>query len=230
MRCTHVAPSTPSASREGTPPQPSSVVRAAARVERLVYTRSQAAKALGISRSTFSRRVLPFVETIEMPWGTRLIPVDELERLLFERRRPPRYRSRPSAPRGRPAALAPDVVKRIRAERAAGKSLRRSLTSSTPARHPQRTAARHGGRRLCAPSCSAKLDAQCGTKPLRGSRRWVHRRARRGSPRRIEQRRGRPSIGSTVRCPDSPASARPDQARGPRTGAPDRASTRHRHA
>jgi hypothetical protein len=99
------------------------IVRSATRVDRLAYTRTQAAEALGISRSTFNRRVLPYIETVEMPWGTRLIPADELERLLVERRRPPREHSRPSRAPGRPAALAPDVVKRIRAGRAAGKSL-----------------------------------------------------------------------------------------------------------
>jgi predicted DNA-binding protein (UPF0251 family) len=55
-------------------------------VERLAYTRTQAAEALGVSRSTFDRRVLPLRETIDMPWGTRLIPIDELERLVAEHR------------------------------------------------------------------------------------------------------------------------------------------------
>jgi hypothetical protein len=107
--------------RRHTPP--GTVVREATRVERLAYTRTQAAEALGISRSTFNRRVLPYVESVEMPWGAHLIPADELERLLAEQRRPPRERSHPSRPAGRPAAVAPDVVKRIRADRAAGKSL-----------------------------------------------------------------------------------------------------------
>jgi Bacterial regulatory protein, Fis family len=61
--------------------------RQASVVERLAYTRSQAAEALGVSRSTFVRRVLPYVTTVDMPWGAKLIPVDELERLLAERRR-----------------------------------------------------------------------------------------------------------------------------------------------
>lgn len=39
------------------------VVRRATRVERLAYTRTQAAQALGVSRSTFTRRVLPLIET-----------------------------------------------------------------------------------------------------------------------------------------------------------------------
>ena len=75
----------------------------------------------------------PLIETVEMPWGTKLVPVDELERLIAERRRPPHENSRSSRPTGRPAALAPDVVRRIRAERAAGKSLgqiARGLNSS----------------------------------------------------------------------------------------------------
>ena len=80
------------------------VVRAASHVERLAYTRTQAAKALGISRSTFIRRVLPYVDIIEMPWGTKLIPVDELERLVSERRKAAQARGAPT-PLGRPPAL-----------------------------------------------------------------------------------------------------------------------------
>jgi hypothetical protein len=118
-----------------------SVLRSCARppVERLTYTRTQAAETLGISRSTFNRRVLPYVEIVEMPWGTKLVPVDALERLIAERRRPPRERRRPSRPPGRPPSLAPHVVKRICAERAAGKSLAqiaRDLNASrTPTAH-----------------------------------------------------------------------------------------------
>ena len=100
------------------------VVRESTRVERLAYTRTQAAESLGMSRSTFNRRVLPFVETVEMPWGMKLIPVDELERLLAECRQPARARPRRAMP-GRPAALPPELVRRIRAEHAAGKSFGR---------------------------------------------------------------------------------------------------------
>ena len=103
---------------------PRPIVRQATRVERLAYTRTQAADALGISRSTFNRRVLPFVATIEMPSGTRLIPVDELERLLAERRRPAHERRRPPV-LGRPAVVPPDLVDQVRAERVAGKSFAR---------------------------------------------------------------------------------------------------------
>jgi hypothetical protein len=99
------------------------VVRVASRVERLAYTRTQAAQALGICRSTFTQRVLPYRETIETPWGTKLIPADELERLLAEWRRPAPPRRNPQ-PAGRPAALAPDLIRRIRDARQAGLSLR----------------------------------------------------------------------------------------------------------
>jgi len=99
------------------------IVREAARVERLAYTRTQAAEALGISRSTFNRRILPLVETVEMPWGARLIPVDELQRLLAARRRPARAQEQPSAGPGRPPSVAPRIAERIQAEHAAGRSL-----------------------------------------------------------------------------------------------------------
>ncbi len=113
-------------------------MREATRVERLAYTRTQAAEALGISRSTFNRRVLPSIETVEMPWGARLVPVDELKRLLAERRRLARGRTQP-APRGRPPALASELVQRIFEEHVAGKSLAqiaRDLNASrTPTAH-----------------------------------------------------------------------------------------------
>ncbi len=100
---------------------PRVVVREASHVERLAYTRSQAAQALGVSRSTL-RRLLPYIDTIEMPWGASLIPVDELERLAVERRRTARPRLE-LATRGRKAAVQPEIAKRIHHERSAGKSL-----------------------------------------------------------------------------------------------------------
>lgn len=120
---------------------PVEIVREATRVERLAYTRTQAAAALGISRSTFNRRVLPFVETVEMPWGTRLIPVDELKRLIAERRRSAQARPPQPAPRGRPPALPPELVQRVLAEHAAGRSLRQIADGLNASRTP--TA--HGG-------------------------------------------------------------------------------------
>lgn len=113
-------------------------VRHATDVERLAYTRSQAAEALGVSRSTFDRRVLPLLETVDLPWGTRLVPVDELERFVEARRRPARGRPR-MAPPGRPPSVSDALVGKIHAERAAGKSLReiaRDLNAShTPTAH-----------------------------------------------------------------------------------------------
>ncbi len=78
---------------------------------------------LGVSRSTFDRRVLPLIETLEMPRGTKLVPVDELERLITEQRRPAQPRPE-GTNRGRPRVLAPELVERIRAEREAGRTLR----------------------------------------------------------------------------------------------------------
>lgn len=91
--------------------------------ERLAYTRSQAAQALGVSRSTFIRRVLPYLDTIEMPWGAKLIPVDELERLILERRRACPEARAERRPAGRPPAVSPEVIERIHTQRAAGRSL-----------------------------------------------------------------------------------------------------------
>jgi hypothetical protein len=101
---------------------PTAIVREARRVERLVYTRTQAAEALSVSRSTFDR-ILPLIETIEMPWGTRLIPVDEVERLAAERRRPARRQHPPPTRQGRRATVLADVVERIRSENDAGTGL-----------------------------------------------------------------------------------------------------------
>jgi hypothetical protein len=120
--------------------EPREIAREATRVERLAYTRTQAAEALGVSRSTFDRRVLPFVETVEMPSGTKLIPVDELERLLAERRRPALERPRPAVP-GRPAVVPTHVVDHIRAERTAGKSFARIAIDL----NADRTPTAHGG-------------------------------------------------------------------------------------
>jgi hypothetical protein len=99
------------------------VIREATYVERLAYTRTQAAVALGISRSTFIQHVLPFVETIATGSGTRLIPVDEVERFVAERRRiAQRAHASPRRP-GRKPALAVEVVARIRDQHAQGQSL-----------------------------------------------------------------------------------------------------------
>jgi hypothetical protein len=98
------------------------IVREATSVERLAYSRAQAAEALGISRSTFDRRVLPLLETVEMPWGTKLIPAEELQRLMSQGRRLARESGR-VVPLGRPPGVAAEIADRIRAAHAAGRSL-----------------------------------------------------------------------------------------------------------
>ena len=129
------------------------MIREADYVERLAYTRTQAAEALGVSRSTFLRRVLPYVETIEMPWGVRLIPADELERLVVERRRVAQATSQPAAP-GRPPVVSGEVIERICDARAAGASLRRIAADLNADEVP--TA--HGGRRWWPSTVRAVLD------------------------------------------------------------------------
>ena len=63
------------------------------------------------------------IETVKTEWGTRLIPVDELERYLDERRQQARAVGRTaSRPAGRPG-LDPEVVARIRRDYAAGQQL-----------------------------------------------------------------------------------------------------------
>jgi DNA invertase Pin-like site-specific DNA recombinase len=151
--------------RQNAPPPTSRIaphrtVRAASEVERLAYTRSQAAEALGVGRSTFDRRLLPLVETVELPWGRRLIPVDELERLLAELRRPARGRPTPNAP-GRPRAVAPELVKRIRAEHTAGKS----LAAIARALNANRTPTAHGGRQWWPSTVRAVLTRASSTAP-----------------------------------------------------------------
>lgn len=118
---------------------PPVVVREASHIERLAYNRGQAAQALGISRSTL-RRLLPYIDTIELPWGASLIPVDELERLAGERRRTARPRLEPPT-RGRKPAVTSEIATRIRDERTAGKSLRQIAADLNANRIP--TA--HGG-------------------------------------------------------------------------------------
>lgn len=93
-------------------------------VERLAYTREQAAEALGIGLATLDRRVIPAIATVKTEWGARLIPVAELERYLAERQHEPRAppRRRTARP-GRRPALPADVVARIQSEHRQGASL-----------------------------------------------------------------------------------------------------------
>jgi Recombinase len=93
-----------------------------AAVDRLVYSREQAAQALGVSLATLDRRVVPVIATVKTEWGARLIPAAELERYLAERTEKPR-RSRRVAGSGRRSALPPEIVERIVQEHARGVSL-----------------------------------------------------------------------------------------------------------
>jgi hypothetical protein len=97
-------------------------LREPGKVERLAYSRRQAAEALGVSISTIDRRVIPSIDTVKLPWGQRLIPVDELERFLRSHLAPARPR-RPRRPAGRPPTLPSSVVGRIRLEYARGLGL-----------------------------------------------------------------------------------------------------------
>jgi hypothetical protein len=127
--------------RKVSAPAPASrvVLRTTDRVVRVVYTRSQAAEALGVSRSTFIRRVLPHIETVHMPWGATLVPADELDRLLNERRRKPDRREPPRRARGRPGAIPNDIIDKILQLRANGLSFGRIATTlnedATPTSH-----------------------------------------------------------------------------------------------
>jgi hypothetical protein len=139
-------------------PEPKVVVREAGYVQRLAYTRTQAAAALGVSRSTFDRHVLPLVETVEIWSGSRLIPVDELDRLMAEQRRPARGVAMQRARVGRPAALEAAVVEQIRHRRAEGQSLAQIARELNALGAP--TA--HGGVRWWPSTVRAVLDRAVG--------------------------------------------------------------------
>jgi hypothetical protein len=143
-------------------PADRSVTRETPFVERLAYTRSQAAEALGLSRSTFIRRVLPYVETVVMPSGATLIPVDELERLLAEGRRAARPRPAATA-RGRPPLVPAEVVERIQAERAEGASLRQIAAGL----NSDRTPTTHGGAQWWPSTIRSALARSDRSSPMR---------------------------------------------------------------
>lgn len=136
---------------------PRVVVREAAYVERLAYTRGHAAQALGISRSTL-RRLLPYMETIEMPWGATLIPVDELERIAAERRRPTPTSRHVAAPVGGSRASGPSSSSVSAPSDWRVEASARSRTASTPTESRQHTGASGGGRRRCAPSSGGQPE------------------------------------------------------------------------
>jgi hypothetical protein len=89
----------------------------------LVYSREQAARALGVSLATLDRRVVPAIATVKTEWGARLIPAVELERYLTDRTEEPRMRRRRPTRSGRKSTLPAEVLARIHRERAQGSSL-----------------------------------------------------------------------------------------------------------
>jgi Recombinase len=91
-------------------------------IERLVYSREQAAQALCVSLATLDRRVIPAIATVKTEWGARLIPAAEFERYLAERTEPPRITRRGANRSGRRSTVPSEVVARIRRERAQGSS------------------------------------------------------------------------------------------------------------
>lgn len=125
------------------------------RVERLAYSRRQAAEALGVSISTIDRHVVPMIATVKTPWGQRLLPVAELERFLADHLQPGRSPVTPRAA-GRPPSLPDALVERVRREHAAGHSLgeiARTLTA-------EGVATAHGGRRWWPSTVRAILAAR----------------------------------------------------------------------
>ncbi len=147
------APQHPSSEPPASTSEPQAVVRKADVVVRLAYTPTQAAQALGVSRSSLYR-FLPYLETIETPSGHPLIPVDELERLAAERRqaalavgRPRRQdASRPFRRESSPASAS---------LAASAGATSRSPPSSTRVECRPRTGVVSGGPRRCAPFSGA---------------------------------------------------------------------------
>jgi hypothetical protein len=150
------------------PPPQADELRETETVERLAYSRRQAAEALGVSISTIDRRVVPAVGTVKTPWGQRLIPVLELERS--------------SRSTWRPVLRVPRLVP-LDARRCflpqswfgsegSTRPVRPSLASPGPSRHTafrRRTAAASGGLRRPAASFIA-LPRKPGRRPARNMR------------------------------------------------------------
>ena len=121
-------------------------------VERLAYSRRQAAEALGVSISTIDRRVVPSVRTVKTPWGQRLIPVAELEQFIEKHLQPPRS-AHQRGRAGRRPMLPQRVVNRIRLEHARG----RGLAEIARTLNDERIPTAHGGRRWWASTVRAVL-------------------------------------------------------------------------
>jgi hypothetical protein len=126
-------------------------------VERLVYSREQAAQALGVNLATLDRRVVPAIATVKTEWSARLIPA-ELDGYLAERTEEPRMPRRRATRSGRRSTLPTEAVARIRHERGQGGS----LAEIAHRLHRDSIPTGQGGRQWwpsTVPSCGAKADA-----------------------------------------------------------------------
>ena len=150
VRCTDVAPPPRPPDREGAPhtrrrrrrsraarDHPRGDPRRAARLHP-----HQAAEALGISRSTLNR-LLPFLELVELPWGTKLSRSTSSSDCSQNAGGAARRRREPRPP-DVPRALPPELVRQIRTQRAAGKSLA-SIAADLNANGPRRRMEDSGG-------------------------------------------------------------------------------------
>jgi hypothetical protein len=123
--------------------QPAEQLRHAELVEPLVYSRKQAAEALGISVATLDRRIVPALNTVKTPWGTRMIPVGELERFLEEHTEVASAEFSPRRPAGRRPSVPPTIAQRIEGEHRQGRSLGEIARMLTE----EGVSTAHGGRR-----------------------------------------------------------------------------------
>ena len=150
----------------------------ASSADRLVYSREQAAQALGISLATLDRRVVPAIATVKTDWGARLIPAGELERYLAERRselRTPRWRPARSGRRSTvPVAVVPASARSTPAVSASPTSRAGStVTVSPPAK-----ADANGGHRRCRPCSDGRVSLAPPSRQAHGDRNSSLRRLR----------------------------------------------------
>jgi hypothetical protein len=113
------------------------------RVEPLVYTRRQAAAVLGISLATLDRRIVPALNTVKTPAGTRLIPIAEIDRFLEEHTQAASIEFSPRRRAGRRSSVPQTIVERIQREHAEGNSLGKIASGLTASGTPTP----QGGRR-----------------------------------------------------------------------------------
>jgi hypothetical protein len=131
VRCIHVTPSSPAPKREGAAPLVSdarhgrlaaSRPRGNPRREARVHAHAGSGSARHQPLDLHPTR--PAVRRDDRDGvGARLVPVDEVERFVVERRRKARAERKPSARPGRRVGVSAEVIARIGDEHAEGKSL-----------------------------------------------------------------------------------------------------------